>query len=195
MDFGAVISTLLLYAILIAFLSIKLFLSMLRFMGKVIVRSEDVDKRAWPDIIFNIVTIVGGIFLFLHFYKRSILLAITLPLAFRSGSNFGRFLMYLSHDLKILKDERGKFEIISTALLTIEGTFLVALILLPQVINVTLKGISRPIYVWVIGLVFGMILGLIVSRTSRKILMKDSISLLALFGVRKVKRRLSRLYP
>ncbi|CAB49970.1 hypothetical protein [Pyrococcus abyssi] len=186
------------YSLLLAFFFMKALISLAKLFISVPVRifgGVDVDKRFLPSLIFNIVTIIVGALIFFFLFRKSLIGAFLLGLSFRSGANFGKFIAYSAHDIKLLKEGKGIFEAISLTLLLLEFLFLLSLTLISQSVYATLKGISLPLLVWFSGLAFGLTFGLAVSKTSKGFLMKDSIALLLFLGVKKVKKRPSLLRP
>jgi len=179
------------YGLLLVFFLMKLIIGITKTLIRVpveFVGGENLDKRTWPSLTFNLITIFVGLLVFYLMLRKSMVLALLLPFSFRSGANFGRFLVYSIHDAKILKEEKGIFGVVSLTLLLLELSFLLALIVISQSLYVALNGVSLSLLLWFSGLTFGCGFGLIVANTSRGLLMRDSIALLTFLGAKKIKK-------
>jgi len=121
-------------------------------------------------------------------------------LAFRSGANVSRTLIYSIHDGRLVeeytRDSRilgiiGKATRIS---LLLEGMFVVALVVSYKTLSTATTASGRPTTLfitglWLLGLVFGAVFGWLIARNNRGILLENQISIVWLFAGKKGKEK------
>ena len=121
-------------------------------------------------------------------------------LAFRSGANVSRTLVYSIHDGRIIgryTSEDRVFGILGKAVkvsLLLEGTFIVAFALAYKALSLTTTstGTSTTLFVmtlWLAGLVFGAIFGWFIARNNDGVLLEDKITVVLLFAGKKSKEK------
>ncbi|MEO2152663.1 MAG: hypothetical protein ABGW50_08410 [Thermococcus sp.] len=121
-------------------------------------------------------------------------------LAFRSGANVSRTLVYSVHDGKIIEkytSDSRVLGIIGKAVkvsLLLEGTFVVAFALAYKALSLTTTstGTSATLFVmtlWLVGLIFGAIFGWFIARNNEGILLEDQITVVLLFAGKKGKEK------
>ena len=121
-------------------------------------------------------------------------------LAFRSGANVSRTLVYSIHDGRIIErytsDDRvfGILEKAVKVSLLLEGMFIVAFALAYKALSLTTTstGTSTTLFVmalWLAGFVFGAIFGWFMARNNDGILLEDQITVVLLFAGKKGKEK------
>jgi len=121
-------------------------------------------------------------------------------LAFRSGANVSRTLVYSIHDGKIIErytSDSKVFGILGKAVkisLLLEGTFVIAFALAYKALSLTTTstGTSTTLFVtalWVAGLVFGALFGWLIARNNDGVLLEDQITIVLLFAGKKGKEK------
>jgi len=121
-------------------------------------------------------------------------------LAFRSGANVARTLVYSIHDGKIIErytSDSWVFGILGKAVkisLLLESTFLVAFALAYKALSLTTTstGTSTTLFVmtlWLAGLVFGAFFGWFITRNNDGVLLEDEITVVLLFAGKKGKEK------
>lgn len=188
------------FLLLLVFLGINLWLSLLRIMGKIAgklakkalrVELPENEKKNLERLFTPIWVIVG---LYGLWKVRWDYLAMLFAfLAFRSGANVSRLLVYSHHDGKILGEIRGR--LLGTLAratklgLLLEGIFVLALALSYKALSTVSTQRSSAgtflIELWLAGLVFGFVFGWLIARNNRGILLKDQILLVLLFAGKK----------
>ncbi|MDI3475810.1 MAG: hypothetical protein PWQ79_1316 [Thermococcaceae archaeon] len=122
---------------------------------------------------------------------------------FRSGANIGRLIIYSHHDAELVEELGGEgiLGMISTVTklsLLFEGLFLASLALSYKALSIALSigGTARGLLLtlWLGGLAFGLAFGLFMARNNHGVLLKEDISLLAFFTIRKVSIKTSSTY-
>ncbi|NJF25036.1 hypothetical protein [Thermococcus sp. Bubb.Bath] len=189
--------------LLLAFISIQTGLMMVRFfrkgmttvLGRVIPADiPENEKKSW-EIIYTIVWLVIGLWALWELKDKTILGAFFGFFAFRGGANVGKLVIYSRHDAKLVErlGSGRVLEMISTVTklsLLLESLFLAALAFSYKALSVTLKGGGTAgrflLLLWLGGFIFGTLFGLFIARNNRGILLKDSLSTLAFFTMRKV---------
>jgi hypothetical protein len=140
--------------------------------------------------------------------RWSVLAMLFAFLAFRSGANVSRILVYSIHDSRIIErytSEGRILKLLGKAVkwsLTLEGTFILAFALAYKAISVTTgpTGSSRGgliLWLWLSGLLFGLLFGWFIARNNDGILLENEIAIVSFFagkkGQEKTKGAISRL--
>jgi hypothetical protein len=189
--------------LLLAFISIQAGLMMARFfrkgmttvLGKVIPADiPENEKKSW-EIIYTIVWLATGLWALWELKDKTLLGAFFGFFAFRSGANVGKVIIYSYHDAKLVENlgngkVLGMISTVTKLSLLFESLFLAALAFSYKALSVTLKGggtVGRFLLIlWFGGFAFGVIFSLFIARNNRGVLLKDSLSTLAFFTMRKV---------
>jgi hypothetical protein len=199
----AMIEKLIAVLLLTVFLVINIVLFFMRLfrkgasiLFKNLLRSEipENEKKGWEKI-YTLVWLAVGLWAFWKLKDKTILGAFFGFFTFRSGANVGKLIVYSHHDAKLVeKGGEGRvLGMISTVVklsLLLEGTFLAGIAISYKALSITLKGGETAghflLALWLVGLAFGIIFGLLISRNNNGILLGDSLSTLAFFTMRKV---------
>ncbi len=119
-------------------------------------------------------------------------------LAFRSGANVTRTLVYGLHDQGILKDYSGEglLSIIGDLMkfsLLMEILFMASLALIYKTLSVTagprMSAGGFVLYLWTAGLVFGLVFGWLMARNNRGVLLQNTVPVVLFFSARAGKNR------
>jgi hypothetical protein len=121
-------------------------------------------------------------------------------LAFRSGANVTKTLIYSLHDRRTIEEYTGDsnvLEIIGTATklsLLLETVFVVAFTLAYKALSVTINTTGTRantfiIYLWLLGLVFGLLFGWFIAKNNRGILLRNAITTVWFFTARTGKKK------
>ncbi|CAI1492517.1 conserved membrane protein of unknown function [Thermococcus nautili] len=186
--------------ILLVFIGINLWLSLTRLItritGKLVrrvlrVELPENEKKA-IERLFTPIWI--GVGLYGAWKVRWDYLAMLFAfLAFRSGANVSKLLVYSHHDGKILKNLRGRLlgtlARVTRLGLLLEGTFILALALAYKTLS-ALSTSRGPVGIfilklWLLGLLSGFVFGWFVARNNGGILLRDQIALVLLFAGKK----------
>jgi len=152
------------------------------------------EKKRW-ETVYTIVWLVTGLWALWELKDRAILGAFFGLLTFRSGASVGKVLIYSHHDAKLVEKlgsgkVLGMISTVTKLSLLIESLFLAALAFSYKALSVTLESggtVGRFLLtLWLGGFTFGILFGLFIARNNRGILLKDSLSTLAFFTMRKV---------
>ena len=205
MDVQSVLS----FLVLLAFVGMNLWIRLMRiasrFTGKLIrrvlrVELPENEKKSLERLFTPVWVLVG---LYGAWKVRWDYLAMLFAfLAFRSGANVARLLIYSHHDGKILQGMKKRFLTtlarVTRLWLLLEGTFVLAFALAYKALSAvsTSRGPAGTfiLELWLLGLVFGFAFFTLVARDNRGILLRDQISLVLLFagkeGVEKAEERM-----
>ncbi|ASJ06304.1 hypothetical protein A3L08_02635 [Thermococcus pacificus] len=123
-------------------------------------------------------------------------------LAFRSGANITRTLVYSIHDGKVLEKYAGDSRALSLlsravrASLLLEGLFVFAFGLAYKAISMTARPgeFSRGLFIlelWLAGLVFGALFGWLIARNNRGILLENQIVVVYFFAGKKGREKVN----
>ncbi|WP_456422983.1 hypothetical protein [Thermococcus sp.] len=202
--------SLLSYLLLLLFLGINLWLSILRITsriaGKFLTKAFRINlppnEKKTMERMFTVIWLAVGIYGALK-VRWNLLAMVFAFLAFRSGANVSRTLVYSIHDGKIIerhvRDSRtlgimGRAVRIS---LLLEGLFVIAFALAYKVLSTTAgpaRG-SASIFIvelWILGLVFGVAFGLMVARNNEGILLENQMAVVWFFTGKKSKEKTER---
>ncbi len=188
---GTVVLAYLLILISLANLLIKPVILLRRMAGKILkaVLKIEVPKNEKKSLerLYTPLWIIIGLWAFWKLKDRTLLGAFFGLLAFRSGANITRLLVYSKHDAKILTEmAEGKIlDLLGRAIklsLLLEAAFPLALVLAYKTLSaVTLSGGSVGRFLlelWSAGAIFGLLFGYIIARNNRGLLLEDSIDTL-----------------
>jgi len=202
--------SLLSYLLLLVFLGINLWLSILRITsriaGKFLTKAFRINlppnEKKTMERLFTVIWLAVGIYGALK-VRWDILTMVFAFLAFRSGANVSRTLVYSIHDGKIIKkhvrDSRA-LGIMSRAVrisLLLEGLFVIAFALAYKVLSTTAgpaKG-SASIFIvelWILGLVFGVVFGWMIARNNEGILLENQMAVVWFFTGKKGREKTER---
>ena len=202
--------SLLSYLLLLVFLGINLWLSILRITsriaGKFLTKAFRINlppnEKKTMERLFTVIWLAVGIYGALK-VRWDILAMVFAFLAFRSGANVSRTLVYSIHDGKIIekhvRDSRA-LGIMSRAVrisLLLEGLFVIAFALAYKVLSTTAgpaKG-SASIFIvelWILGLVFGVVFGWMIARNNEGILLENQMAVVWFFTGKKGREKTER---
>ncbi|GAB6136423.1 hypothetical protein [Thermococcus prieurii] len=186
--------------ILLSFIGINIWLSFIRFTAKITgklarkalrIELPENEKKTLERLFTPIWVGVG---LYGAWKVRWDCLAMLFAfLAFRSGANVSKLLVYSHHDGKILRNLRGRFlgtlARVTRLGLLLEGTFILALALAYKALS-ALSTSRGPVGIfilklWLLGLLSGFAFGGLVARNNGGILLRDQIALVLLFAGKK----------
>ncbi|WP_297505008.1 hypothetical protein [Thermococcus sp.] len=207
----AMIREILALVFLTAFLFINLSLMLMRVFGSLAgmtwrkVLRLDIpknEKKGW-ERAFTLIWLAIGTWAVLKLWDWSLtgLVASLFGfLAFRSGANIARTLVYGLHDQRIIEEyteDSRLLGIVGTATklsILLETVFVVAFTLAYKALSVTLSpgGMSANTFIlslWLAGLAFGALFGWFIARNNRGILLQNAIAVVGFFATRKGKKK------
>ncbi|MCD6485476.1 MAG: hypothetical protein J7L47_10255 [Candidatus Odinarchaeota archaeon] len=164
-------------------------------------------KERRYNLFYTILWILIGVAGYFMLENPSILSAVFVFLAFRSGANTTRRVVFGMHDAKMIREHTSDSKLIgvvSTAIkigLLTEVLFLLIWGVAYKTLSATIKvsfGLEfnqLTLILWGAGLLFGIIFGLIRSRGSIGFLLKDELALVLLFSVEKAKEEAIKKIP
>ncbi|WP_297463845.1 hypothetical protein [Thermococcus sp.] len=199
------------FLFLTAFLFINLSLMLMRIFGSLagvtwrkVLRLDlpENEKKGW-ERLYTLIWLAVGLWAFWKLWGWSltrVVAAVFGFLAFRSGANITRTLVYSLHDRKIIEEYTGDSRLLrivgrATELsLLLESLFVVSFALLYKTLSVTLNPGGRSasafiLYLWLAGLLFGLLFGWFIARNNRGILMRNAIATVGFFALRKGKKK------
>jgi len=192
---------------LLLFLIVNLTLTAIRLSGKIagvtLKRTLHIDvprnEKKGLERLFTVIWVIFGIYGALR-VRWDVLAMVFAFLAFRSGANVSRTLVYSIHDGKIIgrhAKEGRALGIIGKAVrisLLLEGLFVIAFALAYKVISTTAgpaRG-SASIFIaelWILGLAFGAVFGWLIARNNEGILLENQIAVVWFFTGKKGKEK------
>ena len=160
------------------------------------------EKKSWEKL-YTLVWLIVGLWAFYKLWGWNltrITAAVFGFFAFRSGANVARTLVYSLHDRKVIKgytEDSRTLEVIARATrfsLLVEGLFVVSFALIYKTLSITFNPSGRSasafiLYLWLAGLIFGLLFGWFMARNNRGILMRNAIATVGFFALRKGKRK------
>lgn len=198
------------FFLLSAFVLVNLTISLWRLFGKLTsitlrrvlgVDLPENEKKSW-ERLFTVVWFLIGAWAFFRLLNLSIsgiLGAIFGFLAFRSGSNITRTLVYSFHDRKIVEkhtEDSRVLSVIGTATglsLLLEGLFISAFALAYKLLSATLDSGTNTghfiLILWLAGLAFGLSFGWFIARNNEGILLRNAIVVVGFFATKKGKEK------
>ncbi len=125
-------------------------------------------------------------------------------LAFRSGANVTRTLVYSVHDGRVLEEYTDDSRVLSLlgravrANLLLEGIFVLAFALAYKTISLTARpsALSRGPFIvelWFAGLAFGAFFGWLIARNNRGVLLENQIAVVSFFAGKKGREKADEL--
>lgn len=201
-DFLVILEQILVIIILIPFILGNLFFTIGSLIQKkiyaLIEKKLNIEEKQTHSRILNIINlvvwlIIGVVLLFTLDAPISID-GLFIILAFRSGLTLSRRIVLGIHDVKVMRNQMSEKRYLKIASLAvkisviIEVVFILAWALSYRFINVTVKsslGINinyLVIFLWVIGVAYGMVISLIFSFLSKQFLLKGEIGIVLLFS-------------
>jgi len=196
------------FLLLMAFLIINLSLILMRAFGslagmtwrKVLRLDIPENEKKSIERLYTLVWIAVGIWAFWKLWGASWTAALFGFLAFRSGANITKTLIYGLHDQKIVEEyteESTLLGIVGMATklsLLLETIFIVAFALAYKAFSVTLSpnGMSANIFIlslWLSGLLFGLAFGWFIARNNKGILLRNAIATVGFFATKKGKKK------
>lgn len=205
------------YLILIPFLLLNIAIILGRFLqsrlaaflrGKL---NIDVPYETYKEkrynLFYTLLWIIVGIAGYLMLENPTILSAVFVFLAFRSGANTTRRVIFGMHDAKMIREHTSDstlIGVVSKAIklgLITEVLFLLIWGVVYKTLSATIKvsfglGFNQlTLILWGAGLIFGLIFGLIRARGSIGFLLKDELSLVLLFSLEKAKGEAMKKIP
>ncbi|ASJ11508.1 hypothetical protein [Thermococcus thioreducens] len=196
------------FVFLIAFLFINLVLMLMRTFGslagmtwrKVLRLEIPENKKKGLEKLYTLFWLTVGIWAFWKLWGTSGAAAIFGFLAFRSGANITKTLIYGLHDQRIIEkytEDSRLLGIIGTATkltIMLETVFVVAFALAYKAFSVTLSpgGVSANTFIlslWVLGLIFGLLFGRFIARNNDGILLQNAVAVVGFFTTRKGKKK------
>ncbi|WCN27717.1 hypothetical protein [Thermococcus kodakarensis] len=210
MDIWTLVAVYILIFLSLANLFIKPILFAKRMAGKVLkkllrVRVPENQKKG-VERLYTPIWVIIGLWAFFKLKDASLLGAVFGLLAFRSGANITRLLVYSSHDGKILKEmaEGRVLGILEKAVrisLILEAAFPFAMLLAYKTLSaVTISHGSVGKFLlelWVAGAIFGLVFGYLIAKDNRGLLLEDSVEaltfMIALKGKQKAEKAKERI--
>ncbi len=158
------------------------------------------EKKGW-ERLYTLVWLAVGLWAFWKLWGWNpvrVMAAVFGFLAFRSGANVTRVLVYGLHDRKIVEEHGGGkvLGVVARATglsLLLETVFILAFALAYKALSIALKpgfGANTFIlYLWLSGLLFGLLFGWFIAKNNRGILLRNAIATVGFFALRKGKRK------
>jgi len=196
--------------LLVAFIGINVTVIIWRLFGKLAgvtlrkalgIDLPENEKKGW-ERLFTLAWLLVGIWAFFKLWSWSIagiMSAVFGFLAFRSGANVTRTLVYSLHDRKIVEEhteDSRALSIVGTATrlsLLLEGLFVFSFALVYKLLSATLSsGTSANHFIlllWLAGLAFGLLFGWFIARNNRGILLRNAIVIVGFFATKKGKKK------
>jgi|GEM_PF-1682694 len=194
--------------LLCAFVMVNLMVSLWRLFGRLAgvtlrkvlgVELPKNTKKGW-ERLFTAAWLLVGAWAFFRLWGWSlgrIAAAVFGFLAFRSGANVTRTLLYSLHDRKVVEkhsEDDRLLALIGTATkmsLVLEGVFLFSFALAYKALSVSINsGTSAGrfvLYLWVAGLLFGAAFGLFMGHDNDGILLENAMATVGFFTTKKGK--------
>ena len=161
------------------------------------------NEKKGIEKVYTVIWLAVGIWAFWKLWGWSatrIMAAIFGFFAFRSGANITRTLIYGLHDQRIIEeytDDSSVLRIIGTATklsLLLETIFIVSFALVYKTLSVTVNPNGKSastfiLYLWLAGLLFGLLFGWFIARNNRGILLRNAIATVWFFTARKGKKK------
>ncbi len=147
------------------------------------------EKKAYEKF-FTLIWIIIGVWAFWQVKEITLLGAVLAFLAFRSGGNISKALIYRIHDVRIVKEHTSDSRIleaigkVTQLSLLLEGLLIFSFALLYKVISTMLNGghvNHLIILLWFGGLIAGAVFGLFIAKNNRGVLTKDGIIVVLFF--------------
>jgi hypothetical protein len=205
MNIWTVIAVYILVLLSLANLFLKPVLFAKRMAGKVLKKLLRIqvpkNQKKGLERLYTPVWILIGLWAFFKLKDATLLGAVLGLLAFRSGANITRLLIYSSHDAKILKEMAegrvlGLLEKAVRITLLIEVAFPLAIVLAYKALSaVTISHGSAGRFLlglWVAGALFGVVFGYMIARDNRGLLLEDSVEALTFMIAFKGKQKTER---
>ncbi|WP_148883022.1 hypothetical protein [Thermococcus aciditolerans] len=196
------------FIFLTAFLFINLFLMLMRAFGsltgmawrKVLRLEVPENEKKGIERLYTLAWIAVGAWAFWKLWGASWSAAFFGFLAFRSGANITRTLIYGLHDQRIIEEYTedstvlGIIGMATKLSILLETIFVVAFALAYKAFSVTLtpNGMSANTFIlsiWLSGLAFGLLFGWFIARNNRGILLQNAIATVGFFATKKGKRK------
>jgi len=189
------IITILAYLILLPFILFNIVLSMITFIRNKFTRyafsilRKDIvfAQKNITDRIYSFSWVVFGSVGCLVSGVTNVLTLLMIFLAFNSGGNISKQIIFTIHDRRILSGEKEhvkrNFVKIIAILTIIQLLFVLAWAVTYRIVSVSIKtifGLDADIYIiilWVIGLIIGMIYSFIRTRKEPNLLMRNELTL------------------
>lgn len=155
------------------------------------------------NLINLVVWLIVGVILLFTLDSPISIDGLFILLAFRSGLTLSKRVILGLHDLKVMKSQMSEKRYLKIASLAvkisviIEVVFILAWALSYRFINVTVKsslGVNinyLVIFLWMIGVAYGMVISLIISFFSKQFLLKGEIGIMLLLSGVALKDRFS----
>ncbi len=144
------------------------------------------EKKAYEKF-FTLLWIIIGIWAFWRIKDMTLIGAILAFLAFRSGGNVSKTLIYGIHDMKIIREYTSDSRILEAAgkvvqlSLLLESLLIFSFALSYKVISAMLNGINLIILLWFGGVIIGALFSLFIAKNNKGILTKDDIIVVLFF--------------
>ena len=196
------------FLLLTAFLFINLSLMLMKALGsltgmawrKVLRLDIPENEKKGIERLYTLAWIAVGIWGAWKVWGASWSAAVFAFLAFRSGANITRTLVYGLHDQRLIEkytEDSRVLGIVGTATklsILLETVFVVAFALAYKALSVTLSpnGMGANTFIlslWLAGLAFGLPFGWFIARNNRGILLRNAIATVGFFATRKGKRK------
>ncbi|NJE00358.1 hypothetical protein [Thermococcus sp. JdF3] len=196
------------FLFLTAFLFINLSLMLMRAFGsltgmawrKVLRLEVPENEKKGIERLYTLVWIAVGAWAFWKLWGASWSAAFFGFLAFRSGANITRTLVYGLHDQRVIEEYTedstvlGIIGMATKLSILLETIFVVAFALAYKAFSVTLSpnGMSANTFIlslWFSGLAFGLLFGWFIARNNRGILLQNAIATVGFFATKKGKKK------
>ncbi|NJE62482.1 hypothetical protein [Thermococcus sp. 21S7] len=193
---------------LAVFLFINLSLMLMRAFGSLAgmtwrkVLKLDIPENEKKSLakLYTPIWIAVGIWAFWKLWGAAWTAALFGFLAFRSGANITKTLVYGLHDQRLIDEhteDSRLLGIVGTATklsILLETVFVVAFALAYKAFSVTLSpnGMSANTFIlslWLAGLAFGLLFGWLIARNNRGILLQNAIATIGFFATKKGKAK------
>jgi hypothetical protein len=200
------------YMVLIPFIVFNLFILVgLFFQGRVVslIQQFTEPQKAFDGSyykqfkLFNmIIWIMIGLFFFLILNNPFSIGGIMVLLAFRSGASLSRRFLFGIHDIRIMKKNLSEKKIMKMIIFMVRFVIIIDLLfiliwgILYRYLSVSITSLFGievnflTLFLWVGGIIYGIIIAVIQSFISKQFLLKNEIGIALMFSGYKIKSKI-----